>query len=52
MKKENNTILVTLKDGQTAIYTKDVLRLMMTDPYILSIIDLSTGEVLKETSAY
>ena len=31
---------------QSAIYTKDTLRLWMTDPHVVEIMDMETGEML------
>lgn len=35
------------KGGKHIVYTKAVLRLLMTDDEVLHILDLDTGELLK-----
>ena len=41
-------IKATFKDGRKATYTKAVLTLMMYDADVVEIVDLETGEILKE----
>ena len=34
-------------NGREAFYTVEVLKLMMTDKYVVEIMDMETGEILK-----
>ena len=38
---------VEFKNGEHVTYTKAVLWLLMTDDFVLHILDLDTGELLK-----
>ncbi len=42
-----NRIRVELLNGRQIVYTKEVLQLMLDDPYVAEITDMGTGEVLK-----
>ncbi len=37
----------TLKDGQKAVYTEAVLPWLLEDDFIVEIVDMETGELLK-----
>jgi len=39
-------INATFKNGQTATYTTDVYRLLVTDPDVLRVTDAETGELM------
>lgn len=40
-------IVATFKDGRSARYTRDVLRMMRGDPDVVTITDAETGATLK-----
>ena len=43
-----DTITVTLADGQVANYTKGILPMMIGDPIVKRIVDNATGEIIYE----
>lgn len=42
-----NRIMVELQDGRQIVYTKEVLQLLLDDPYVAEIMDMETDEILK-----
>ncbi len=42
----NGTITVLFLNGREVVYTKKILRLLMTDTAVLEIMDNETGEML------
>lgn len=45
--EQTHKIEVTFLDGAKAIYTMNVLNLLMSDKSVVEIIDMETGELLK-----
>ena len=39
-------IKVTFADERSAVYTTAILNLLMTDKYVIEIMDMETGEIL------
>ena len=39
-------ITVTFKNGQNAVYTMNIYRLLITDPFVTEIMDNTTGEII------
>ena len=47
MAREIREIRATFRDGRQATYTTAIIPLMMTDPDVIEIMDLETGEIYK-----